>query len=90
MVMRVDGRQAIASEVRSIIVTNFLPGESEENLRDDDLLLEGGVIDSGSVITLVGYLEKRFDIQVRDEELFAENLASIDHIVDFITRKTLG
>ena len=66
MVMRVDGRQAIASEVRSIIVTNFLPGESEENLRDDDLLLEGGVIDSGSVITLVG----------------------IDHIVNFIARKT--
>ena len=90
MVMRVDGRQAIASEIRSIIMTNFLPGESEENLRDDDLLLEGGVIDSGSVITLVGYLEKRFDIQVRDEELFAENLASIDNIVDFITRKTLG
>ena len=90
MVMQADGRQWIASEVRSIIVTNFLPGESEENLRDDDLLLEGGVIDSGSVITLVGYLEKRFDIQVRDEELFAENLASIDHIVDFITRKTLG
>jgi acyl carrier protein len=88
MVMRVDGRQAIASEVRSIIVTNFLPGESEENLRDDDLLLEGGVIDSGSVITLVSYLEKRFDIQVRDEDLFAENLATIDHIVNFIARKT--
>ena len=88
MVMRVDGRQAIASAVRSIIVTNFLPGESEENLRDDDLLLEGGVIDSGSVITLVGYLEKRFDIQVRDEDLFAENLATIDHIVNFIARKT--
>jgi acyl carrier protein len=90
MVMRVDGRQAIASDVRSIIVTNFLPGESEENLRDDDLLLEGGVIDSGSVITLVGYLEHRFDIQVRDEDLVPENLATIDNIVDFIARKTLG
>lgn len=90
MVMRVDGRQAIASEVRSIIMTNFLPGESEENLQDDDLLLEGGVIDSGSVITLVGYLENRFDVQVRDEDLVPENFATIDNIVDFIARKTVG
>ncbi len=90
MAMQVDTRQAIAREVRSFIMANFLPGESDDQLRDDDLLLEGGVIDSGSVVTLVGYLEDQFGIEVRDEDLFAENFATIQFIAAFVARKSQG
>lgn len=90
MAMQVDTRQAIAREVRSFIMANFLPGESDDQLRDDDLLLEGGVIDSGSVVTLVGYLEDQFGIEVRDEDLFAENFATIQVIAAFVARKSQG
>jgi acyl carrier protein len=90
MAMQVDTRQAIAREVRSFIMANFLPGESDDQLRDDDLLLEGGVIDSGSVVTLVGYLEDQFGIEVRDEDLFAENFATIQLIAAFVARKSQG
>jgi acyl carrier protein len=90
MAMQVDTRQAIAREVRSFIMANFLPGESDDQLRDDDLLLEGGVIDSGSVVTLVGYLEDQFGIEVRDEDLFAENFATIQVIAAFVDRKSQG
>ena len=64
-----------------------MPSEPEDHLHDDDLLLEGGVIDSGSVITLVGFLEDRFGIQVRDEDLFAENFATVERIAAFVMKR---
>lgn len=88
MTVQVDIRQAIACDVRSFIVSTFLTGETEDGLRDDDLLLEGGIIDSGSVVTLVAFLEEKFDIEIRDEDLFAENFATISRIVSFVIEKT--
>jgi acyl carrier protein len=88
MTVQVDVRQAITCDVRSFIVSTFLTGETEDELRDDDLLLEGGIIDSGSVVMLVAFLETKFDIEVRDEDLFAENFATITRIVSFVIGKT--
>jgi len=77
----------VPDEVRSFVLANFLPGDPAESLRDDDLLLEGGVIDSGSVMTLILFLEDRFGIEVLDEELFAENFATVGRIAAFVTSK---
>lgn len=88
MTVQVDNRHAITCDVRSFIASTFLAGETEDELRDDDLLLEGGIIDSGSVVMLVAFLETKFDIEVRDEDLFAENFATITRIVSFVIEKT--
>ena len=88
MTVQVDTRQAIAYDVRSFIVSTFLTGETEDELRDGDLLLESGIVDSGSVVTLVAFLETKFDIEIGDEDLFAENFATISRIVSFVTEKT--
>ena len=44
--------ESVAREVRGYILVNFLPGDPEDSLADDDLLLEGGIVDSGSVMSL--------------------------------------
>jgi acyl carrier protein len=82
--------EMIAQHVRTFIVSNFLSGEPEDELGDDDLLLEGGVIDSGSVLMLVAYLEDRFDIQISDEDLFAEKLGTIERITAFVASRYRG
>jgi acyl carrier protein len=83
----ITGAYSVKTEVRVFILLNFLPGEDEKNLQDDDLLFESGIIDSSGAMTLVSFLEDHFGIEILDEELFPENFASIAHIVDFVVGK---
>ena len=74
-------------EVRSFILSNFLPGSDEAELRDDDLLFESGIIDSTGAMLLILSLEQMYDIQIKDEELFPRNFASVACILAFLERK---
>jgi len=77
----------IKSDVKIFILENFLPNENMMSLKDDDLLFEGGIIDSMGAIMLLGYIENQFKIKVLDEELFPENFASVNRIGHFIIEK---
>jgi acyl carrier protein len=79
--------ETIKTGVKEYILSNFLPGEKDDSLRDDDLLFEGGIIDSAGALTLVSFLEERYGIEVLEEELFPENFASIENIVSFVSKK---
>ena len=79
--------ESVAREVRGYILVNFLPGDPKDSLADDDLLLEGGIVDSGSVMSLVLFLEDRFEIRVEDDELVVENFASVERIAEFVVVK---
>lgn len=81
------GVQTIIDETKNIILTNFLPGVDEQDLKNDDLLFEDGIIDSAGAITLISLLEECYGIQIYDEELMPENFASIDHMALFIQAK---
>lgn len=77
----------IGSEIRDFVVTNFLFGKGDD-LRDDESLLENGVIDSTGVLELVSYLQERFDMRIEDDEIVPANLDSIRNLVEFVGRKT--
>ena len=79
--------RAIREDLRQYILSNHLPGEAEAALSNDDLLFEGGIIDSGGALALLAFLETRFQFKVSDQELFLENFATVDHIVRFILSK---
>jgi len=55
----------IRSSVRGFIVSHFMPGDPLHALRDDDLLFEGGIVDSAGAIALIAFLEEEYGIQVR-------------------------
>ena len=75
-------------EIRAFILSSFLPGSDETELHDDDLLFESGIIDSTGAISLILFLEERFQIHILDEELFPRNFASVASILAFLERKT--
>lgn len=78
---------AIRKDVRKFILANFLPGDNESSLRNDDLLFEGGIVDSAGALVFISFLEERFRMSVLDEELFPSNFASVNHIVDYVLKK---
>lgn len=83
----IPDRQRIKNEVKRYILDNHLPGEDWGDLMDNDLLFEGGIIDSGGAFAFISFLEDRFNVEVLDEELFPENFASVTHVVEFVTAK---
>jgi hypothetical protein len=46
-------REELKEEVRKFIVTTYMPGANANSLSDDDLLIEGGIIDSGGALEFV-------------------------------------
>ena len=73
--------------VREFILENFII-DTAEDLREDDSLLERGIIDSTGVLELVAFIEEKFGITVEDDELIPENLDTIRDIAEFIRQKT--
>ena len=78
---------AVEDTVRDFIVANFLFGDAARAVRDDDSLLEHGIIDSTGILELVGFIEDSFGIEIGDAELVPQNLDSIASIVSFVQRK---
>jgi acyl carrier protein len=74
-------------DLRQFIVENFLFGREEKPLGNADSLLDLRIIDSTGVLELVGFLEQKYQIAIKDEELVPENLDSIERLVRFVTRK---
>ena len=76
----------LTGSIRRFIFENFILDETNP-LRDEDSLLEQGIIDSTGVLELVGFLEQRFEIRIHDEEIVPDNLDSINKLIGFVERK---
>lgn len=78
----------IEQDIRQFIIDNFLFGEKDCRLSNDDSFLDQGIIDSTGVLELVAFLEEKYRIKINDNELVPANLDSISCLVRFIDRKS--
>jgi len=71
-------------------VKNFIANElmysGDAKLNDTTDLIEEGVIDSISLLRLVGFLEEQCKIEVPDEDLVPENFRSLSAIRAYVSR----
>ncbi len=74
----------IAQQLRRFVNENLLFGRHDAALADDDSFLEKGIIDSTGVLELITFVEDRFGIRVKDQDLVPENLDSINRLVRYI------
>ena len=82
--------EAIGTDVKTFIVDNFMFGEGGEKITSDQSFLQSGIIDSTGVLELVSFLEEKFKMKIKDDELIPQNLDSIQNIVSFVQKKTLA
>ena len=76
----------VQSEIYQFIVNNFMFGQAD-GLRNDESLLQRGVIDSTGVLELVSYLQDNFNITVEDSEIVPANLETVQGIVAYVGKK---
>lgn len=77
----------IRAELTEFIVTNYLFGDVTRAPRDDDALVEEGIIDSTGILELVEFLESHFGIEVSEAETVPQNLGSISGLTEFVMSK---
>lgn len=58
-----------------------------ENIGDETQLIESGVLDSFSVVKLMMFVEKEFNIKIDIEDLTEENISSLVKIEELVARK---
>lgn len=68
-------------------ITTELATEGKE-VSDTDLLVEDGIIDSFAIMSLLGFLEEQFSIQIGGDELLPENFQSVAALTAMVERKT--
>jgi acyl carrier protein len=77
----------IRAELTEFIVTNFLFGDVAHAPRDEDDLVEEGIVDSTGILELIEFVETRFGIEITEAETVPENLGSIFGLTQFVMSK---
>ena len=77
----------IRAELTDFIVSNYLFGDVTRVPRDDDALVEDGIIDSTGILELIEFLESHFGVEVSEAETVPQNLGSISSLTEFVMGK---
>ena len=83
-------QQEVFSVVTSFIKQTFLLWSDEVSIAYDSSLMEGGIVDSTSILELISFLESQFGIKIEDHEFSPENLDTLRNITEYVLRKTNG
>ena len=73
--------------IRDFITREILHGSLVNPLKDQDPLIESGIIDSLGIMTLLAFIEEQFSIQVPGDDLIPENFESIFAITALVERR---
>jgi acyl carrier protein len=78
--------QTIEESVRQLMIERAWL-EQQDPVSDTDSLVDHGVIDSLTMMELIGFLESTYGIQVTDDELIPENFETLSAIAGFVGQK---
>ncbi|MBN1527761.1 MAG: acyl carrier protein [Thermoleophilaceae bacterium] len=81
---------SVTADVEQFIISELSQGRDITTIDPGDNLLAKGIVDSHGVMELVAFLEERYGISVRDEDLTPENFESVARIDEFVARKQDG
>jgi acyl carrier protein len=78
----------IIHETRAYITENFLYARPDYVVREDEPLMDKGVVDSMGMIELLTFLGDRFGVEPSDDEITEENFATLARIARFVCVKS--
>ncbi|WP_404783277.1 hypothetical protein [Altericista sp. CCNU0014] len=86
MSQKIQTDLAIAQTVLAFIRSRYSAAQ-QRSLAADDLLLEGGIIDSMGFIDLIAFIESEFEIVVEGEDMVPEHFQTVNSIAHLIEIK---
>ena len=76
----------LVTKIRDFIAHTF-PLARAAKLEPDSPLLTSGIVDSLGVLTILGFLQREFGVELLDEELTAENFGSVASLAGLVAGK---
>ena len=70
-------------DLRKFII-NELMRDPDYDLKNDEALISGGLIDSFSLVELQLFVEQQFGVHIEDTELTTDNVDNINDIIRLI------
>jgi acyl carrier protein len=80
----------VAAILTAFVRENFMYARPDAPLAGDARLLEHGIIDSMGIVEIMEFLQTRFGVAVRDDEITEENLGTIDAITRYVLARSDG
>ena len=68
------------------ILQEIVPDVEEEEFIDNKELVHSGVLNSLSIVMLIGELSDQFDIEISPQEITYENFDSLDGLTSMVAR----
>jgi acyl carrier protein len=79
---------SVTKEVGDFISSELSVGRGSGAPEPDEDLLAKGLVDSHGVMELVGFIEERYGITVRDEDLTPENFGTLVRIEEYVQSRS--
>ena len=76
--------------IRDYVLREFLRDRGPDALKTCGGLIRGGILDSMSILQLVGFLEETWGIELQAHELDVENLDTVEQIANLVRSKIEG
>ncbi len=73
--------------LKQFITEEFVSDGDANDLKENQSLLESGIIDSLGIMKLLVFIEEKFQLKVSDEELIPENFETLSTIAKLISQK---
>ena len=67
----------IRRELKAFILREFLPGDGPSGLTDETPLFTDGILDSISILQFIVFIEKKFGIKMRGDDVTRGSLNTI-------------
>lgn len=85
--MLVEEKTSVTREkVRAFLFEKF-PACQKNELKDNESLIETGIVDSMGMLELVVFVESDFGIEVEEMDLVPENFESVEALSKFVESK---
>ena len=68
------------------ILNEIIPDVDDETLENNKELVHSGVLNSFSIVMLIGELSDKFDIEISPQEIIYENFDSLDGLAKMVER----
>jgi acyl carrier protein len=72
--------------VRDYVTREYLEEDDDRVIKDDTLLISGGIVDSFSMVSLKRFLEKKFSIAIPDAEASPEAFDTVNSIAALVVK----
>lgn len=77
----------LEQSINNFIQQEFLYDKPEVKITNDFNIIEQGILDSMDIFRLIQFVEEEVGISFEPEEMVQTNFQSINHIVNFVSKK---